>query len=424
MDRIWERPGQQHFKLDWNEASVPPSPRVYQAIVSFRPSEALDFKFLYYSLLEGSEIRNLSAEFRGSAGQSNISLSQARAMPVTLSPLAEQHRIVSKVEAILTQVDAAADHLTRVPAIIKRFRQSVLAAACAGRLTEDWRAKNTPEPIDTTLARVVVRESKTGRAATDEVIPGKAILSVGQPDKEAPPGWKWMPLTDIAKLESGHTPSRKHPEYWGGKFAWIGILDAGARHGGVINDTSQTVTQAGLDNSAARLLPAGTVCLSRTASVGYVVIMGRTMATSQDFVNWVCSEALVPEFLMYALMAEGADIKRFGRGSTHTTIYFPEVKALHICLPPVEEQREIVRRIVGLLPVADDIAANVDRATQRADRITQAVLAKAFRGELVPTEADLAAAEGRTYETAEQLLARVRTEAESTSKPKAASTAG
>jgi type I restriction enzyme, S subunit len=179
-----------------------------------------------------------------------------------------------------------------------------------------------------------------------------------------------------------------------------GILDAGAHHGGTISDTKQTVTQEGLDNSAARLLPPGTVCLSRTASVGYVVIMERSMATSQDFVNWVCSEALLPEFLMYALMAEGDDIRRFGRGTTHTTIYFPEVKALHICLPPLEEQREIVSRIKDQLRLADDIERHVLAATPRAAKLTQAILAKAFRGELVPTEAELAIREGRPCESA------------------------
>jgi type I restriction enzyme S subunit len=329
---------------------------------------------------------------------------------IVLPPLAEQKRIVAKVEELLAEVNAAKERLAKVPRILRRFRQAVLATACSGKLTEEWRATHAPEPIERTLSRINVAESRTGRAATEDVIPGVAILSVGDPATEAPPGWKWVPLTDVAKLESGHTPSRKQASYWNGPVPWIGIVDAGAHHGGVIHDTAQTVTQAGLDNSAARLLPARTVCLSRTASVGYVVIMGRPMATSQDFVNWVCSEALVPEFLMYAIMAEGPGIKRFGRGSTHTTIYFPEVKALHICLPPVDEQREIVRRVADLLPVADQIARAANDALGRVERVPQAVLAQAFRGELVPTEAELARAEGRDYETADQLLARVRGE--------------
>ena len=73
------------------------------------------------------------------------------------------------------------------------------------------------------------------------------------------------------------------------------------------------------------------------------------MATSQDFVTWTCCEALEPRYLMYALLAEGDDIRRFGKGSTHTTIYFPEVKAFHLCLAPVNEQRRIVAKLDSLL---------------------------------------------------------------------------
>jgi type I restriction enzyme S subunit len=241
--------------------------------IKLTPDRAVtDERFLAFAL-RAEPARSQILERAIGVAQQKLSLERFREVQIPLPPLAEQQRIVAKVEQLLAQVNAARDRLAKVPAILKRFRQSVLAAACSGRLTEEWRPVNEPEPVEKTLTRIQVRESNTGRAATDQVIPGVGILSVGMPDKEAPPGWKWLPLTDVAKLESGHTPSRKHPEYWNGKTAWIGILDAGAHHGGVIHKTLQTITQAGLDNSAARLLPAGTVCLSRTASVGYVVSM-------------------------------------------------------------------------------------------------------------------------------------------------------
>src|SRR4051812_21405850 len=97
-------------------------------------------------------------------------------------------------------------------------------------------------------------------------IAGRCALSFNDANMPTPSGWAWAPLSDIARLESGHTPSRNHPEYWNGDIAWIGIKDAREHHGRVISDTSQHVTQAGIDNSAARVLPANTVCLSRTAS--------------------------------------------------------------------------------------------------------------------------------------------------------------
>lgn len=129
---------------------------------------------------------------------------------------------------------------------------------------------------------------------------------------------------------------------------WIGIKDATENHGRVISDTHQHTNDLGIANSSARILPANTVCLSRTASVGYVVVMGRPMATSQDFVNWVCSDAIDWRFLKYVLLAERSAFLRFASGTTHQTIYFPEVKAFHVCLPPLTEQRAIVQ-ILGTL---------------------------------------------------------------------------
>src|ERR1700730_12742361 len=86
---------------------------------------------------------------------------------------------------------------------------------------------------------------------------------------------------------------------------------------------------------------------------------------------------------MYALMAEGDDIRRFGEGSTHTTIYFPEIRALHICLAPKIEQAEIVRRIETAFAWLDRVATEHADASRLLPKLDQAILAKAFRGELV-----------------------------------------
>jgi type I restriction enzyme S subunit len=187
-----------------------------------------------------------------------------------------------------------------------------------------------------------------GREATTGVIPGRVALSVGCPDLEPPKGWKWTSLSSVAQLESGHTPSRKHPEYWDGRIPWIGIKDATENHGRTLSDTYQHVSALGLENSSARLLPANTVCLSRTASVGFVVVMGRPMATSQDFVNWVCGPNIEAHYLKYVLLAENEALWRFASGTTHQTIYYPEAKAFHVCLPHLAEQKAIAA-VLGAL---------------------------------------------------------------------------
>lgn len=155
---------------------------------------------------------------------------------------------------------------------------------------------------------------------------------------------------------------------------WIGIRDATGNHGATIHTTAQYTNELGIRNSSARILPANTVCLSRTASVGYVVVMGVPMATSQDFVNWVCGPQLNHGFLKYVLLAERASFLRFASGTTHQTIYFPEVKAFHIALPPRHEQD----RMVAVLESLDNRITLLRQTNSTLEAIAQALFKSWF----------------------------------------------
>jgi type I restriction enzyme S subunit len=195
-----------------------------------------------------------------------------------------------------------------------------------------------------------------GRAATVRHVFGERVLSICMPkNKEHPKGWRWVALSDVAQMESGHTPSRNHPEYWGGDIPWISVKDARLAHGKRLYETEEYTNSLGIANSSARLLPAGTVCLSRGGTVGYVVILDRPMATSQGFANWICGPQLIPQFLQYLFLSEADSLEKFSIGTTIKTIYYPDLKAFHVCLPPVDEQK----RIVALL---DEAFAGIDEA--------------------------------------------------------------
>ena len=99
-------------------------------------------------------------------------------------------------------------------------------------------------------------------------------------------------------------------------------------------------------------------------------------------------------------------------GSAQPTLPLGNLRTIPAKLPPIEEQHEIIRRVDALFKLADAIEKRVAAATVRAEKLTQAILAKAFRGELVPTEAELARREGRGYESASVLLERIRKERE------------
>lgn len=312
-------------------------------------------------------------------------------IPIPVPFPSEQKCIVWKIDSLSGKSNRARERLDHIPVLMKKYKQAILAVAFRGVLTQEWREKSEGKSPIEPASRLIARteeplQSRGGREATLNVKAGVAGISLNDPGTPPPTGWSWVSLRRIARQETGHTPRRTHPEYWDGGVPWIGIRDAGDHHGRIIDETLQTISEKGLENSSARLLPAGTVCFSRTASVGYATIMGRSMATSQDFATWSCTDALLPKYLMYALMAEGENIREFGEGSTHTTIYFPEIRAFHICLAPLVEQLEIVRRIEHAFNWIDRVAAEATSARKLVDHLDQAILAKAFRGELVPQD--------------------------------------
>lgn len=222
-----------------------------------------------------------------------------------------------------------------------------------------------------------------GRAAALRHIPGDLSLSVGMPARGARTGWAWFELAKLARLESGHTPSRRHPEYWGGDVPWVSIRDARDHHGHYIAETAEKTNDLGIASSSARVLPSGTVCLSRTASVGYVTVMERPMATSQDFVNWVCSSQINPDFLKYIFLAEGRKgLLRFASGAVHQTIYYPEAKAFHVCCPDRPEQDAIVALCDAMTAESSRLVRLYRRKLGALDDLKQSLLHQAFSGQL------------------------------------------
>lgn len=163
-----------------------------------------------------------------------------------------------------------------------------------------------------------------------------------------PDGWQNVRLTDVARLESGHTPSKRNPQYWSGGVPWISLHDTEALDAWEIQATNQTITEAGLANSSARLLPKGTVVFSRTATVGKSTVMGRDMATSQDFACYVCGPRVHNFYLALLLRSMRSEWKKLMAGSIHNTVYMPVFKNLAVDLPPHDEQVAIAEAMLDV----------------------------------------------------------------------------
>jgi type I restriction enzyme S subunit len=314
------------------------------------------------------------------------------AQHLPLAPLAEQQRIVAKISDLSQQVNTCRERLAKVPKILKAFRQSVLAAACSGRLTEDWRLQNP-------------------RASVDEKI------SDGDPSDalEVPAEWRQASVEAVcdAIVDCPHSTP---------KWTDSGVICLRTTNfqPGVL-DLSEVryVSQATYNNRISRLEPwAGDIVYSREGGIlgiacqfptGLKACLGQRMMLMRPNAS-KCSST----FLMHILNSPfiNARVRDLTGGSASPHLNVGEIKRFPVPLLPVEEQHEIVRRVEALFKLASAIENRVEAATNRADKLTQAILAKAFRGELVPTEAELARKEGRTYEPASELLARIRAERE------------
>lgn len=350
-----------------------------------RPTERVDAKYLYHFVSSESFRKEAARHMTGAVGLRRVPTAFLSEAELPLVDLDEQRRVVAEIDKQFSRLDEAVANLQRVKANLKRYKAAVLKAAVEGRLVETEASIACREGRGyETAAELIGKTPPPPRpnrfnSRTSDVIFGHGALAVGIPTVPVPEGWQWVSLVEIAKMESGHTPSRNHPEWWDGDVPWIGIADARDHHEQVILRTLQNTNEGGLANSAARLLPAGTVCVSRTASVGYVVVMGKPMATSQDFVNWVPTSAVTSDWLRIVFSADREALIRFGKGSVHKTIYFPEWLSASIALPPLAEQVRIVAEVDRRVSVLRSVEAEVDANLRRAHALRQSVLAKSFQ---------------------------------------------
>ena len=160
-----------------------------------------------------------------------------------------------------------------------------------------------------------------------------------------PENWKYDFLDKFAIRCSGHTPSQSHPEYWNGGIKWISLADSNRLDQGYIFETTKQISDEGIKNSSAVLLPAETVVLSRDAGIGKSAVMSETMAVSQHFIAWKCDnhEKLHSWFLYNWLQLNKPEFERQAVGSTIKTIGLPYFKKLKIAVPPFAEQQKIAQ---------------------------------------------------------------------------------
>jgi len=270
------------------------------------------------------------------AAQKNINAKLIQQLLIPLPPLEEQRRIVAKVEELMSRIREA-----------KRLRQE--AKEEADRL---WQA---------VLAQTFPR-----------------------PGQDLPEGWRWVRLGEVCKTKMGATPSTKVPNYWDPpEIVWVTPEDMEKGELNFVASSRRLISSKGLKKIGARLFPKGTVLLSTTATIGKVGVALKPLSANQQISALTCIANDDPLFVAYYLLSLGErGLRRLGGTATATHINQTNLRLLPIPLPPLEEQRRIVAHLQAVQEKIKALKEAQAQTEAELKRLEQAILDKAFRGEL------------------------------------------
>jgi type I restriction enzyme S subunit len=378
-----------------------------------RPSSGVIPEWIFHFIRQERFRADAKAHFAGTAGQLRVPSDFLKDYPFPLPPLAEQRRIVARLEELLTRLDAGVRALKQVQAKLKRYRAAVLKAACEGRLlgrgdrAPTDRAPTGDEPAEKLLARILAERRAKWEAdlrATGRD-PSKVRYAEPQPPNTAnlpalPEAWCWATVEQIAEnIQYGHTESANEKPV-GPKFLRITDIQNGK-----VDWPSVPYCVCSEEEHNKYRLQAGDIVFARTGAT-----------TGKSFLMLSCPDAVFASYLIrlrlfgtidtqyFACFLESphywAQIMDVKQGSAQPGVNASILATLVVPIPPLAEQRRIVAEVERRLSVVEEMEQAVAANLARAGRLRQAVLRRAFEGRLVPQDP--------SDEPAEKLLERIR----------------
>jgi type I restriction enzyme, S subunit len=293
-------------------------------------------------------------------------------LSLPVPPLGEQQRIAEKVGSLRAKVRSCRERLDRVPQILKRFRESVLEAAVSGRLTEEWR-----------LSRGIAGH----QVHSFEEIDGDAFRGY-----EFPASWERTRLSEIADIAGGITKDSKRQELKGEELPYLRVANV---QRGFLNLSEMKTIRVPQDRVESLLLHPGDMLFNEGGDIdklgrGWIWEgqIDRCVFQNHVFRGRLRDTQFAPRFYSHYANSRGFDyfLARGKQTTNLASINKTVLSSLPVPVPTIEEQAEIVRRIDQLLGFADNLERRYQIVASDVAMLTPSVLAKAFRGELVPQD--------------------------------------
>lgn len=291
----------------------------------------------------------------GAGGQKRVPDDFVRDLAWAFPPLEEQSAIAAFLDRETAKIEALIAEQERLLKLLAEKRQAVISHAVTKGLNPDAPMKES------------------------------GVEWIGA----VPAHWEVLRIKDVSRLESGHTPSKQVPEYWENCYIpWVSLNDSkNLAKKDYIDDTVVKISELGMLNSSARLLPAGAVVFTRDATIGLAAITRYPMAVSQHLIAWCPSERIRSMFLLRVFNAMREHLDSYTFGATIKTIGMQDVKTLVAPVPPVEEQQEIEEAINSRISEIDEAVSLSKRCIALLQERRGALISAAVTGQIDVREA-------------------------------------
>jgi type I restriction enzyme S subunit len=267
----------------------------------------------------------------------------------------------------------------------QQLKNSILQMAMQGKLVEQRPEEGTGEELYQQIQKEKQKLIKEGKIKREKPLPE---ITEDEVPFEIPESWKWVRTGEIGSWGSGATPSRSHPEYYGGNIPW---LKTGDLNDGYIESVPESITKEGYEHSSVRLNPIGSVLIAMYgATIGKLGILKIKATTNQACCACIPFDNVEDRYIFYYLLSHRKQFIEQGAGGAQPNISKEKILETVFPLPPLAEQKRIVAKIEEIIPYIDRYAVAYDHLqsynTRFPDDLKKSILQMAIQGKLVPQD--------------------------------------
>ncbi|WP_051290462.1 restriction endonuclease subunit S [Selenomonas sp. oral taxon 892] len=348
---------------------------IYVSLALIRTVKDINSYFTLYAIRSTYVQAHFFKSLKG-IGVPNLHLEHIRHTLIPIPPISEQGRCVSKIEKLIPIIASIQANKENLIETINTTKSKILDLAIRGKLVPQ---DESDEPASVLLERIqaekeeLIKQGKIKRDKRESVIyrgtdnsyyerfaDGSEKCIDEEIPFEIPGSWLFVRLKEIGSIIGGGTPRTSNESYWDGNIYWITPADLSNHSDIYISHGSRSITELGLKDSSATLMPAHTVLYSSRAPIGHIAIAANALATNQGFKSVVPHDTRMSLFVYFCLKERTPSIVLRATGTTFKEISGTAMAETIVPLPPLREQKRICNKIRSLFTLLENMHQIID----------------------------------------------------------------